>query len=178
MMDQEILIGGTLFDRVVLILEQARSNVVRSVNTNMVTAYWLIGREIVIEIQGGKERAVYGKQVIQTLSQQLNKHYSTGFSITNLQYFRKFYQTWPDRISIQHPTGAELVEQQKSYPTGGQFPAVFSPQLSWSHYRALMRVTKPSAREFYEREAIVDRPETWQTYSSGCRADGWLCSFV
>ena len=49
MMDQEILIGGTLFDRVVQILEQARSNVVRSVHTNMVTAYWLIGRDIVID---------------------------------------------------------------------------------------------------------------------------------
>lgn len=50
-MDHEMTIGGTLFDRVVQILEQAHSNVVQSVNTNMVTAYWLIGREIVIEVQ-------------------------------------------------------------------------------------------------------------------------------
>ncbi len=64
----------------------------------MVTAYWLIGREIVVEIQCGKERAVYGKQVIETLSRQLTKCYDAGFSITNLQYFRKFYQTWPGRL--------------------------------------------------------------------------------
>ncbi len=51
----------TLFDRVVSILEEARSNVVRAVNSNMVMAYWLIGREIVEEIQGGDKRAEYGK---------------------------------------------------------------------------------------------------------------------
>ena len=52
-----------IFDRVVLILEEARSNVVRAVNSNMVTAYWLIGREIVEEMQGGEERAEYGKKL-------------------------------------------------------------------------------------------------------------------
>ena len=79
------------------------------------------GREIVLEIQGGEELAQYGKLVIQTLSNQLTKHYSSDFSITNLQYFRKSYQAWPDRLSIQHPWGAELVEQQKSHPACGQF---------------------------------------------------------
>ena len=166
-MADEMTIGATLFDRVVQILEQARSNVVQSVNTNMVTADWLIGQEIVVEIQCGKERAVYGKQVIETLSRQLTKCYDAGFSITNLQYFRKFYQTWPGRLSIQHLAGAELDakpiphppgrklgEQPKSHQTGDQFLSGFSPQLSWSHYRALMRVSIPVAREFYEREAI------------------------
>ncbi len=50
-----------LFERIVSILEQARNNVVRAVNANMVISYWLIGREIVQEIQGGVERAEYGK---------------------------------------------------------------------------------------------------------------------
>ena len=54
-MDHDMTIGGALFDRVVQILEQARSNVVQSVNTNMVTAYWLIGREIVVEEQCSDE---------------------------------------------------------------------------------------------------------------------------
>jgi len=154
-MDHDMTIGGALFDRVVQILEQARSNVVQSVNTNMVTAYWLIGREIVVEIQCGKERAVYGKQVIEVLSQQLSAQYGSGFSLTNVKYFRQLYQTWPDRLFIQHPFVVELAEQPKSHPSGGQFPSGFSSQLSWSHYRALMRVSKPAAREFYEREAIV-----------------------
>ena len=60
--------GDNLFDRVVFILEKARANVVRSINNNMVVAYWLIGREIIQEIQGGEERAEYGKQVIEQLS--------------------------------------------------------------------------------------------------------------
>jgi hypothetical protein len=57
--------GGdeALFDRVSTILEQARANVVRAVNSHMVLAYWLIRREIVQEIQGGGKRAAYGKQV-------------------------------------------------------------------------------------------------------------------
>jgi len=60
---------------------------------------------VYVEIQGGKERAVYGKQVIETLSQQLTNRYDADFPITNIQYFRKFYLTLPDRLSIQHPPG-------------------------------------------------------------------------
>ena len=66
---------GDVFERVAAILEQARSNVVRAVNNNMIVAYWLIGREIVQEIQGGDERAEYGKQVLEDLSRRLNKRY-------------------------------------------------------------------------------------------------------
>lgn len=144
-MEHEMTSGGTLFDRVVQILEQARANVVQSVNTNMVRAHWLIGREIVVELQGGEERAGYGKQVIETLSRQLGEQYGQGYSTTNLWYFRQFYQVYADRMVILHPAGGELSEQLL---TG------FSPQLSWSHYRALMKVATPAAREFYERESI------------------------
>ena len=62
-----------LFGRVVSILEQARGNVVRAVNTQMVLAYWLIGREIVQELQGGEERAAYGKKIIEDLSARLTQ---------------------------------------------------------------------------------------------------------
>jgi len=89
--------SGDLFDRVVSILEQARANAVRAVNNNMVIAYWLIGREIVQEIQGGEGRAEYGKQVIEKLSAQLRAKYGRGFSITNLRYFRTFYTVYSDR---------------------------------------------------------------------------------
>ena len=54
-----------LFDKIVSILEQARSNVVRVVNNNMVIAYWLIGKSLVEELQGGEERAEYGKKIIE-----------------------------------------------------------------------------------------------------------------
>ena len=131
MMDQEILIGGTLFDRVVQILEQARSNVVRSVHTNMVTAYWLIGRDIVIEIQGGKERAVYGKQFIETLSQQLSDHYGKGF-----------FQVYADRRAIPHPPGGELVQQLKKLPDGWPIPCRF--------FSAAFMVSLPCSDESHE----------------------------
>lgn len=172
-----------LFGRVVSILEQARGNVVRAVNTNMVLAYWLIGREIVEELQGGGERAEYGRQVMANLARQLTQKYGQGFSVTNLQNFRKFHQAYahrPPQIQhplgikfglsdasppIQHPPGAELAalftEQgielalsAKSSPLGSQSVPTFSPQLTWSHYRALMRVENLEARDFYEREAI------------------------
>lgn len=155
-----------LFGRVVSILEQARGNVVRAVNSNMVLAYWLIGREIVEAVQGGEERAAYGKKVVEDLSGRLTERYGKGFSVTNLWYFRQFYLAFQDRLmiphpvggessqpAILHPTGGELAQLTKSHPLGSESPAGFSPQLSWSHYRALMRVDNTQARDFYEREA-------------------------
>lgn len=148
--------GDGLMDRVVSILEQARTNVVRAVNSNMVIAYWLIGREIVQELQQGVERAEYGKQVIENLSSQLTQRYGSGFSVTTLKYFRTFYLTYQNRIvEIGHPQGDQLAVSQISRPLGDEsVRSGFSSQLSWSHYRALMRVVKPEARDFYEREAI------------------------
>jgi len=66
-------------ERVSLILEQAKSNVVQSVNHNTVIANWLIGREIVLEIQDGEKLAEYGKQVLKNLSKQLNTRYGSGW---------------------------------------------------------------------------------------------------
>ena len=82
--------GDGLFQRVAAILEQARSNVARSVNTDMVLAYWLIGHEIVQELQGGQVPAEYGKQVIEKLSAHLTERYGRGFSTTNLGFFQRF----------------------------------------------------------------------------------------
>ena len=169
-----------LFGRVVSILEQAQGNVVRAVNTNMVLAYWLIGREIVQELQGGEERAAYGKKVVEDLSVRLKERYGKGFSVPNLKNFRQFFQAYSERCAsigyqvgsqssgpvIQHPIGVEsssrpipnpsdkeLVPSIKSYPAGTESLQGFSPHLSWSHYRALMRVENGAARDFYEREA-------------------------
>lgn len=112
-----------LFARVVSILEQARGNVVRVVNTNMVLAYWLIGREIVQELQGGKGRAEYGKQMLSDLSARLAERYGSGFSVPNLQNFRKFYLAYSTRLvtvaNIQYPMGTKSVEGRIQYPAGG-----------------------------------------------------------
>lgn len=177
--------NDSLFDRVVSILEGARSNVVRAVNSNMVLAYWLIGREIVKELQGGEERAEYGRQVIENLSKRLTEHLGKGFSEQSLQNFRRFYLVYENRIQISSPMGREsskslisylpgrelsdeyfsaykmTASTEKGHPSGdGLMPANtmpvtgFSPQLSWSHYRALMRIKDENARLFYERETI------------------------
>lgn len=142
-----------LFQKVVTILEKAKLNVVQSVNTNMVIAYWLIGREIVLEIQAGDKRAEYGENIIENLSNSLNKKYGSGFSATNLGYFRQFYLVFQDRDKIYHPTGGKSSNNLIHYPLGDEFSLSFNPHLSWSHYRAIMRVKDKNAREFYEKEA-------------------------
>ncbi len=146
--------GEQLFDRVVSILEQARGNVVRAVNSNMVLAYWLIGREIVEEIQGGDARAEYGKQVVSALSEQLTKKYGKGFSSATLWRFRQLYQVYIARFGILAPAGRESATSKKQYPAGAKLESGFNPLLTWSHYRALMRVKNEKARDFYEQESV------------------------
>ena len=147
--------SNVLFERVVSILEQARSNVVRTVNSQMVIAYWMIGREIVDEEQQGASRAEYGKRLIEDLSSRLTKRYKKGFSTTNLRYFRQFYLAYANRPpKIRHPSGGELPLNQKRHPKGGESAEGFHPALGWSHYRALMRVEDQQVRFFYEIEAV------------------------
>jgi len=147
----------TLFDRVVAILETARGQVVKTVNTQMVAAYWLIGREIVEALQKGEARAEYGARVIQDLSLRLTERYGAGFSPTNLKYFRVFFLAFSDRRpQISHPAGGQLSSGRISHPAGGQLTTDFHPALSWSHYRALMNIEKIEARTFYEQEAAIN----------------------
>jgi hypothetical protein len=183
---------SNLFDRVVSILDQARTDSLRAVNNNMVIAYWLIGREIVLEIQGGKERAEYGKQLIEQLSLQLTQKYGRGFSTTNLRYFRTFYTVYADRgPQIRHIASGELDLPEKHHIQSGVLDDMtqavektetsmgFSPYLGWAHYRALMNVEHRNERLFYEIEAekegwgveLLERPirmsGRW-TAMSGC----------
>lgn len=167
-----------LFDRVAAILEEARTAVVRTVNTRMVVAYWLIGREIVQEEQGGKRRAKYGDALLEDLSRRLTERYGKGYSVSSLKDFRQFHLVCADRIpEIRHAVRGELPRRmlQPSEPakdSNGQFarqclanseqPALrilhgFAPELSWTHYRLLMRVENQYARAFYEHEAINGR---------------------
>ncbi len=168
-----------LFGRVVDILEEARSHVARTVNSAMVAAYWLIGREIVEEEQKGQKRAEYGKAVVEDLSRRLTRRYGKGYSALSLWNMRKFYQIYSGRAAtILSPPGKEFRRQEilspvgkeldnsgrfkppngelksKQYPTGTESATGFHPDLSWSHYRALMRVENEEARQFYEQEAV------------------------
>lgn len=118
-----------------LILEEARSNAYRAVNSAMVRAYWQIGKIIVEEEQKGRVRAGYGEYLIKELSLRLSKEYGSGFDISNLWFFRQFYTTFP-------------------------IPDAVRRELSWTHYRILLRVENHNARDFYVIEAINNN---WST---------------
>ena len=112
------------------ILRQARRGAYAAANHIMVQAYWNIGRRIVREEQGGKHRADYGQFLIRNLARQLGDEFGGGVSVANLWNFRLFYLTFP--------------AESKLYPLGRV--------LSWSHWRALMRLKNPDERNYYIQE--------------------------
>ena len=150
---------ASLFDRVAGILDSGRGRVLRTINHETVLAYWLIGREIVQALQSGEARAQYGNTLIADLSNHLTESYGAGFSVANLKNFRQFYQAYADRtVSNSHPSDSQLTPSEGlnsiSYPVGSESPTGFHPNLSWSHYRTLMRVGNIAARQFYETESV------------------------
>jgi len=151
-----------LVERVVAIIEGARTRVVRAVNSEMVLSNWHVGREIVEYVQRGEARAEYGEEVIEDLSHQLLARVGRGYSTRNLWYFRDFYLTYRERSAEirTEEFRTSLVQNSKRRETakflheaGAEFAQGFSSRLSWSHYRALLKVNDPAARAFYEIEA-------------------------
>jgi len=155
-------------DDVRRILAVARRSAYAAVNFVMVEAYWRIGRRIVEEEQAGNERAEYGSYLIRELSRRLGDEFGKGFSVANLRNFRRFYLTFPNH-EILYTVCRELPEGEKRYTPcsespNSDLPSVSSAgldakgyalrrELSWTHYRLIMRVEKPAARAFYIREA-------------------------
>lgn len=117
------------------VLNEAKQNISRTVNSTMVHAYWQVGKYIVEYEQQGKERAEYGKGVINELSNKLVDEFGNGFTITNLKYMRQLYLIFP----IGH---------------------ALRDQLSWTHYRSLLKVANKEARNFYIEECIK---ENWSS---------------
>lgn len=132
--------------RVLEILKSSRANALNSVNTIMVSAYWETGREIVEEEQRGKERAKYGAKLIHDLSKRLTKEFGKGYSERTLREIRQFYLTYKDRHpSIWRSPSAELDKNNKNQGV---------VELSWTHYKKLMRIKRDDVRNFYEIECI------------------------
>lgn len=119
----------SLYSNVKQIIEEARNNVYRAANFAMVQAYWHIGKLIIEEEQKGKQRAEYGQEVIKQLSERLTKSYGKGFNERNLWYMKQFYQTWPKLNALRS-------------------------ELSWTHYRLLLKAERADSRQFYMQEAI------------------------
>ncbi len=122
-------------------IDNARESVQRTVDTEMVKAYWLIGKDIIKEEQHGKKRAEYGAYIIEELSTHLTKKYGRGFGISTLKDARQFYLSYSDYSPIGHAMRGQSRKHQ------------FSPKLGWIHYRALMRIHRTESRRFYEIEA-------------------------
>lgn len=115
-------------------IEAARSAVAATVNAGLTVLYWRIGERINREILKGK-RADYGKQILATLSQDLSRDYSEGFSYSALTRMVKFAQCFPDPAIV----------------------ATLSQQLSWSHFRELLSLERPLQREFYAEMCRIER---------------------
>ena len=108
---------------------EAQTQVNKAVNFAMVTAYWNIGKKI-YEVCGESDRAAYGKQLLMYLAEKLSGEFGKGYDESNLRKMRKFYIVFPIQDALR-------------------------PELSWTHYRSLMRVKDETARQFYLEEAIA-----------------------
>ena len=146
-----------LFHRVVAILEQARSQVARFVNREMVVASWLIGREIIEHEQGGRKRAAYGGAVLEELSGRLTAEFGRGFDVTNLRKMRQFYRMFEIRDAVRLESGKAKRDTARLVSGVEAIRHMACDELSWSHYRLLMQVENPQARDWYMREAVGQR---------------------
>lgn len=117
------------------ILQQARKQSYKTVNTIMIQSYWLIGWRIVEQEQKGEQRAGYGEKIIENLSKELNAELGSGMSVSHLWNCRQFYSVFPD-LQILHTLCREL---------------------SWSHLRLIMRLNSEAERNYYITEAKQGR---------------------
>jgi predicted nuclease of restriction endonuclease-like (RecB) superfamily len=117
------------------LIQDARKQVLRSVDAVQVQTCWEIGRHIVEFEQGGAGRAEYGKKLLSTLAEALTTEFGRGFDASNLRYMRLFFQAFPICDALRH-------------------------ELSWTHYRTLLRVENEKARQWYMNEAA---DQGWST---------------
>jgi predicted nuclease of restriction endonuclease-like (RecB) superfamily len=110
------------------IITNAREKAIRSIDTERVLMYWQIGKVIFEEEQAGKDRADYGKYLIKSISEVFQPQFGSGFSVRQLEMNRQFYRTFPIANALRS-------------------------QLSWTHYRSLIRIDNQDKREFYLAEA-------------------------
>lgn len=120
---------NTLYIAIRNILQDARQNITRHINSAIVHANWQVGRHIVEYEQGGENRAKYGQSTIKLLSERLTQEFGSGFTVTNLMYMRQFYLSFP----IYHTA---------------------CDKLSWSHCRTLLKIQDDTIRNWYLEECV------------------------
>ena len=122
------VIDVKFYENIKNLINEARKNVVTYVNTTMLFTYWNIGK-MIVEEQGGSSKAKYGDKLIVELSKQMTFDFGKGFDERNLRYMRQFYLSFPNWNTV-------------------------CSELSWSHYRALIKIEEQHIRDFYMEEAI------------------------
>ena len=132
----EYLVENKIYENIKLTLKEAQQKVYVNVNFVMVETYWNIGKQI-NEAQGENERAEYGKGLLKFLSEKQTAEFGKGYTVTNLKYMRQFYNAFP----IGH---------------------ALRDQLSWTHYRMLLKVEDDTARMFYLDECAKSNWSTRQ----------------
>lgn len=133
---ESTIVPEVFYKQVSSILNAARNKAYTAVNFAMVEAYWEIGKSIVDE-QGGEGRAKYGEALLKALAIRLTKDFGKGFEARELRKMRQFYLAFPIRDSLR-------------------------PELSWTHYRRLIRIPDPEARTWYMNECADSRWSTRQ----------------
>lgn len=124
---QKISNAEDLYVAIASVLNETRSHISRAVNSSIVSAYWSIGKYLIDFEQNGRERAKYGDSTITELSLKLQTEFGSGFTPTNLRYMRQFYLLFPNYHTV-------------------------CDKLSWSHYRALLKIDNEQVRLFYMNE--------------------------
>ena len=121
------------------VIKTGRQQAMRAVDVVQVRTCWIIGQHIVEFEQGGAARAAYGKHLLTDLAERLTSEFGKGFDASNLRYMRLFYHAFPNCDALRH-------------------------ELSWTHYRALLRIDEPDARIWYMNEAA---DQHWSTRALG-----------
>ena len=124
-----------LYNKISKLINEAQDNIKRNVNSIMVITYWNIGKIIVEDELDGNSRAEYGKEILKNISEKLTEEFGKGFDERNLRRMRQFYFTFQKWNSV-------------------------STELSWTHYRHLLKVENEKTRLWYLQEAIK---ENWST---------------
>ncbi len=125
--ENKVTINSQLYKNIKAILTDARTRAIGAVNFIMVEAYWNVGRLIVEDDQKGKKKADYGTFLLSNISRRLTCDLGQGFSEQSLRNMRQFYSIFPIRSALRS-------------------------ELSWTHYKILIRVEKDEARQFYLNE--------------------------
>lgn len=140
------------------IASEARKQAYRAADHLLVVRNWLIGWRIVEQEQSGKERAEYGKRVLELASRTLTEEYGKGFGLTSIKNMRSFYLTFSN-LQI----GQAMLDQFKIAGNSirqaslDESPIPFYPNLSWLHYERLMRVKDENARLWYLKETAHEQ---------------------